>query len=271
MKSGFIQLFFLISVGVCAFEPANLHQLGGTQGIAIASGLNVCGINDVIEGRNLEFYTGYFRQYELPDLDTRFLGVDGNTGSYSFGLGMSQLGNSDYYSEQTAQVGGGRRMGRFHVAVSVSYSSKNFGKAYSSIDAFAYGLGFAWISDQVSCLLVADNLNRPELYRDSERIERTASLYALIRTSKTSDFVFEQKFEFGQKPVYKLIQRLNVSSHGSLFWDFSANPSTYGGGVELKFRGYSIIYAASIHPILGLSHGLSIAYNILANTEGRIE
>ncbi len=254
-----------IVISTSAFEPASLNQLGLTEGPLQSTGIQRNQTRDDSLETDRQFWmnSGYFRQYELSDFDTRFLTAGTWLGQHAVVLGLSQLGNPDYYAEQVLQVGVGHRLRRFQIGLNMSLSKQSFGEHYSSLSAATWGVAASWQTQRISITLVADDLSRPKFHNASIPTERKASVYIGIVTTDESRLWLRQDFQKGYPPRYRFTQLFSLNRTGTIFWDFSSNPSSYGGGLKLSFSSYNITYAASHHPVLGLSHGLSIGYNEL--------
>ncbi|MDF1543549.1 MAG: hypothetical protein P1R58_00440 [bacterium] len=265
-KSGLISLVLavLISMSASAFEPVSLRQLGFNEGPQSSTGLSLTALESDSAGRTPTFSvtSGYLRQFELSELDSRFLFVSARLGRQLVALGLSQLGDPDYYADQQMQLGVGRKLKQFQLALNLSFSRQSFGARYSSLSATSWGLSARWETNRFSVAIVGDNLSNPSFQTGSVSVERSAALYVGLLTTDESRIWLRQEIQQGFPPRFQLTQLLRLNRSGTIFWDFSSNPSAYGGGLRLLFKGYRFNYAASHHPVLGLSHGLSIGYTV---------
>ncbi|UCD16390.1 MAG: hypothetical protein JSV44_07955, partial [Candidatus Zixiibacteriota bacterium] len=59
-------------------------------------------------------------------------------------------------------------------------------------------------------------------------------------------------------PRVTVAQYLLLFGHNAIFWSVTADPLTYGGGVDVTRSRMMLTYAVSHHPTLGFTHAISL-------------
>jgi len=203
---------------------------------------------------------GGVRRYELSEFDQMYLAAAHRHRSLTFAAGMSQLGDADFYAEQTAALAAAVRTHALSIGATWSARRIQFGAAYGSLSAMTVGLSAAFRADRIAVGIQGDNLTEPRFYpgavplndRYTLRLELTGPGRYLVAGRVT----IEQR----ERPRCGLTHRLDPIQQASLFWSIATAPLTFAGGFDIMYSGSRLSYTASYHPTLGLSHLFSIGW-----------
>ncbi len=205
---------------------------------------------------------GAVRRFELKDLDQGFVSAAYRYGRLTYALGVTQLGDGEYYAERTVLASAAYHLSRVTLGIKASAMQIDFGGHYDNLSAGSVGMGFSYRGGRILIAAAADNVNWPQLDQNSEKIRPSYTLYTEIigggSYSVTGKFTVQDR----EKPVLGVGQKIGLSSIASVFWGISTEPIIYGGGLELIYKRSLITYATSYHPTLGFSHTLSLSFMI---------
>lgn len=243
---------FIRSSGNGMGQTLSIRQSGATDLLTLPSGS--------LNSRDWVLETGYNRQFELADFDQFFIAGATRYKHFTAALGLQQFGSADLYREQTLKLG-----------VAYSYDSLTAGLHWSGMQvdfgdnenfhfrASTLGGGVSYRHQRVYAGFAADNVTSPKLYAYALPIEPVYSLYAEVLGRQTFSVTGRITWEKYQKPQLALGQRIALAERSSFFWGLSTEPLTFGGGIELYVSRAAISYAANYHPVLGLSHTVTVA------------
>ncbi len=206
----------------------------------------------------LEFNAHRF--YGMEAMDELFCAGAYRHRRFTFAAGLGQFGKSSLYMEQTFKAAVAWWKNRWSIGGSLSGRMISFGGNYDKLNALTYGMHAAYISSQVMVGVVADNVNSPRFTPPSPAVRPIYSFFLEALSNPYFSVTARATFERTEKPQFALGQRVVLSSHGALFWGLSTAPLEYGGGVEVGLDRYRLIYAARYHPVLGVTHSLSLGY-----------
>jgi hypothetical protein len=245
--------------------------MGGTYLLSEPSAVELLSVpSSLFKQNNLSLSSGLNRSFEISDLDKMFLALAYRRGVISGAVGLSQFGNSDFYSERTVRLTTGLYYRSFVLSMSYSYKYYEFGTAYEKLSGDSYGLGIGYSFQRFITAFTIDNLNKPKLHDDGIKFNAKYNLFAEMVGFEAYSITGRVNWQENQKPQIGIGQKFHLSSISSLFWGFSTEPTIYGGGIEIIYQGKSIQYAASIHPELGLSQTVSSSFNFdLDNNNGK--
>ncbi|MEE8577031.1 MAG: hypothetical protein V3T31_07225 [candidate division Zixibacteria bacterium] len=260
-------LSFVVSGPVQSIEFANALSFGGggagRLNRPIASGL--LDLPSSLTNRSWMFESGYSREYGLSEFDRFYIATAGRRGSFSAALGLAQFGSADFYAEQTIKVMVAYHYRKFMLSTLLSGMQVRFGSGYSKMSTQTAGFGAAFEHKYFITALSVDNINSPKLHPGAEPLEpnwrwqvqsliwQSFSFTAGIKVTGTDDFRL------------LLAQDISLGTDNSFFWGINTRPLTYGGGVLLHVPSAALIYAVSNHPVLGLSHSISISLGNFKN------
>lgn len=245
------------------FDLGRRNGMGGTVLLSDPGGIDFlsCPTGMMTKGQPV-FESGFQRKFELSDLDLGFLAGGYRSNNFSAMIGLSQFGKSNYYVEQnfksalsymykyytTAVIIGGRRVEIGSTARKISLSSISLGFA-AGVNYKIYHLG-----------LTLENINQPKLHENAIAEKTKYNMYAEIEGKGSYSLTGRLTLEKYEKPIISLGQYIRLYEHHALFWGISNNPLIYGGGIELSYSVFNFTYAASFHPVLGLTHNISFGY-----------
>jgi len=205
---------------------------------------------------------GGMREFELSELDRAYVAAAARYKNYTVAFGLSQLGQRDFYSERTGKLSIAYQWQNCNFSANISGIEYYFGGGYDSQSAGAAGIGFSYHYRRLFLGMAADNLNSPKLFESSPAINPQYSFYGEFVGKKSFSVTARVSFEKNQSAQMALGQKIDVSNRSDLFWGMSTKPFQLGGGFDIWYseRG-AITYSGSYHPVLGLSHNLSIVYH----------
>jgi hypothetical protein len=244
--------------------------MGGTFLLSEPSAIELLSVpSSKFKSNRLSLSSGFNRSFEISDLDKMFIALAYRRGIISGAVGLSQLGNSDYYSEQTVRLTSGLYYHSFTLSMSYSNKIYKFGTDYEGITGSTFGFGFGYSFQRILTGITIDNINKSKLHDDGVNFKKKYNLFAEMIGFDSYSITGRVSMQEDYKPQVGLGQNVNLSSISSLFWGFSTEPTIYGGGFELNYKGKSIQYAVSIHPVLGFSQTISISFNFDMNRNGK--
>jgi hypothetical protein len=119
--------------------------------------------------------------------------------------------------------------------------------------------------------LVLDNITKPTLVDGSLPIEPTYSLYGEFMSKSSFSVTIRGTWENNQPSQYGLGQRIRLNEQASFFWGLATEPLKYGGGLQFSFDKLAISYATTVHPVLGLTHTVTLSYGSRSEEKGSDE
>ena len=246
-----------------AFDFADIHSLatGQTSVLSLSSpgrAVNTPGFGMAAAGTNFEI--GYTRKYDLADLDRLHAAFSARKGAFSFAAGMSQLGKASLYTERVARGTVTYERGKYAAGLTGSALQTEFGNNYGRFSAVTVGAGLGVRMANVLASVSADNLTRPKLYRGAVPFNPAGVINLELLTQKKLSLMVRVVMIEHTRPRIGFGQRIPLARVSALYWGVSTRPLEYGGGIDISARGFVFTYAASIHPVLGLSQGISLSW-----------
>jgi len=205
------------------------------------------------------FDAGYNRRFELSDLDQFFIAGGWGIGRFGLAVGASQTGDADLYAEQLLQGSVSFRIDSLRLGASLSGMQVQFGGRYGELRAATFGLGVSYRYRTFIGALNVDNITSPRLLETSEASPPRYSFLSEYVSGRGFSFTARTTFEPNQPPQFALGQIVALSERGNLFWGIATGPMEYGAGLEIKIPSGVISYATSVHPVLGLSHTVTLS------------
>lgn len=249
------------NIGAYEFDIGRQCGMGGTILLSKPSATDrlACPAAVSSEGQ-IDFEAGYQRKFELADLDRFFVTAGYRYNDFSVTFGFSQFGRSDYYTEQIARGALSYTVRQFTASVIADGKQVSVGEAEDNVTLRAGAVGFAAGVDYESYHLsvIIDNINRPKLEKCLVAENTVYHIYGEIEGRSRFSIVGHIAFEEHEKPLAALGQYVRFIDEHALFWGISSNPLTYGGGLEIKYHNYGLMYAVSYHPTLGFTHNVSL-------------
>ncbi|MEW5794900.1 MAG: hypothetical protein AB1772_00940 [Candidatus Zixiibacteriota bacterium] len=206
------------------------------------------------------FDMGYDRRFELADLDNLFIAGGWQYRRWTVALGLSQFGRTDLYAEQLIKGSVVLHYREFALGLMPSAMQIQFGNGYGSLRAATFGLGAGYSGYDFKVSMVSDNLTRPRFVDNGDRTGMTFTLLTEYHGHRAFSLLGRLQAEPTQKPQFGLGQWIRLSGRSAFFWGVAGEPTEYGGGLEIEIPFGAITYAASVHPVLGLSHTVSLTY-----------
>lgn len=240
---------------------SNGNGMGQTVSIRQSSASDLLTLpTGALNSRDWLLETGYNRQFELKDFDQFFIVGASRYKSFTAAFGLQQFGSADLYREQTMKLALGYSYDSLTVGMSWSGMQIDFGDGEDFyFRASTIGAGASYRTRLFYFGLAADNLTSPKLYEYAVPIEPIYSLYTEVIGLQSFAVTGRITWEKFQKPQLALGQRVALAERSSFIWGISTEPLTFGGGIELYVAKAAITYAANYHPVLGLSHTVTVA------------
>ncbi len=267
-------LLIFIPTQVTAFEFITTEGVGIGQTINLSNPspsemLNVPGM--VTFDKPFKIDIGLNRAFNLKELDLGYLAFAYRKNNFIYSLGFSQLGQRDFYSERLGKFGFNYIRDSLSFGIYLSYLKLSFGGHYQSLGATSLGLGASYTRNRFRYALLIDNLNAPKFSDGSEKNDPEITAYGELLGKGAYSLLGRISKQKNHKAQLGLAQKINISPIATLFWGVSTQPALYGGGVEIFYQNSRISYAASYHPVLGLSHTVAVVYNIKQNKPPHIQ
>jgi hypothetical protein len=213
--------------------------------------------------RQWRIETGFARTFDLKDLDQGLIAAAARKGRFGFSIGASQFGQRDSYTEQTAKGALMYCRGSLTGGVTASYYRVSFGGIYAPLASTGVGAALAWRHTHVVVAISGDNLNKPTLYRESVPFQPKYVAQVECISNPQFSTLGKVTLQESERPQFGLGQRIGIGPRHAVLWGISTAPLVYGGGLELWFSRMSVCYAATYHPVLGLSQTLTISVGSL--------
>jgi len=214
----------------------------------------------LLSERQLVFESGFQRKYDLTDLDKVFAAAAYRYRSFSGAVGFSQFGRENYYTEKLIKGALGVQFRLMTLAIDISGRTIEIGDNHGSFNMTSLGVTSGLNYERFHLGLAADNINQPAPIDGAERYHTIYKIYAEVEGPSTYSLTGRVALEKYEKPILAVGQYIRLQGKNAIFWGVSNNPLTYGGGIDLHYRGFRLGYAASYHPVLGMSHNLSLEF-----------
>jgi len=260
----------LIIIALFAFTlPANAFDFFSGRGIGLGRSVLLSQPSAsslvILPGAGLsndqwKIELGVNRKFEIKDLDEIIVAGNYRKGNYSFGLGISQFGFSELYSEKTVKINSAYYKQDFSFGLALSGLFLDFGQGYEGLNAFTFGLSANYHKKNYYASFMADNLTSPKLEDNSPEYKPKFNFYFEYDTFKSFSITTRTTIESKQKPQFAIGQVIDISNDASILWGLSSGPIIYGGGLEYDFKSMIFDYNVSYHPVLSFTHGISISF-----------
>jgi len=266
MKSGLfvILVAFLMLPGIGTAYDFDLGRQSGMGGGVLltapsATDRLTCPASTAID-RQIVFEAGYQRKFDLSDLDRFFIAAGYRYNNLSASVGFSQFGRNDYYLEQLIKATFSYSYKQLIASLFIDGKSVSVGEAENKVTLHAAAVGFAagYSYEKYHLSFVVDNINRHKLEESLVPDNTVYHLYGEVEGISKLSIVGHLALEKYEKPLVSFGQHVRLVDEHSLFWGISSNPLMYGGGIEIKYKSYGLMYAVNYHPELGLTHNISL-------------
>ena len=255
-------------------RPFDVHDsragaLGRGMLLSNPTAMNLVGAaSDGLERGTGLFEAGFHRRYELSDLDYLFLAGAWRYRQVTVAVAASQFGKSDLYAEQLLKGSAALHYRRFTFGMSLSGMQVQIGNGYGGLRAATFSLTGGMSSKRFTVALSSDNLTRPRLVDGAIPYEPTHTLLAEYHGVEAFSFVGRVRFQKLQKPQFGLGQMIRLSGRSAFIWGIGTAPVEYGGGIEIDIPFGAVTYVANIHPVLGLSHTVTLVWKLGSRHRG---
>lgn len=203
--------------------------------------------------------TGFARTFDLKDLDQGLVAAAARRGKFAVSIGASQFGQRDFYTEQTAKAALMYCLSSLTGGIAASYYRVSFGGIYAPLATSGVGAALAWRQPRFVVAISGDNLNKPRLYSAAVPFQSRYNAQVEFVSNPQLSTLARATLQEAERPQFGLGQRIGIGNRHAIMWGLSSAPLVYGGGLELWFNRMSICYAATYHPVLGLSQTLTVS------------
>ncbi|MEA3297481.1 MAG: hypothetical protein U9R56_06415 [candidate division Zixibacteria bacterium] len=204
---------------------------------------------------------GFRRMYEMKELDDLFFAAAYRSGKFTLGLGLTQFGDPDLYTEKTGRLMLACHLGRWTTGLFLSGMLVQFGQYYEGLSASTLGGGLSYRTERIIGAVTCDNMTSPCFDENSPRLNPKYSIWTELIGPGPYSLTGRVILEKTEKPRFALGQKIDLSTRASFFWGIVTAPIKYGGGLQLNLDRYAIICTTSYHPELGLTPGLALSVN----------
>jgi hypothetical protein len=251
------------SVPVFSFDigTGRLTGMGGTVLFSSPSASDYLTCPAVLlSERWMIFESGFQRKYDLTDLDKVSATVAGRYQRFSGAIGFSQFGRENYYTEKLIKGAVGAQFSMLTLAIGISGQRIEIGDNNGWFNMASLGITGGLNYKRYHLGLAADNINQPAPIDGAVRYNTIIKIYTEIEGPSTYSLTGRVALEKHEKPILAVGQYIRLQGENAIFWGVSNNPLTYGGGIDLHYREFRLCYAASYHPVLGMSHNFSVDF-----------
>jgi hypothetical protein len=206
---------------------------------------------------------GGVREFELSELNRAYLAAAARYGNCTVAVGLSQLGQRDYFAERIGKFSLGYQWENCNFGINLSGLEYSFGGNYKSLRAGAIGAGFTYSYNPLQLGFSADNLNSPGVTDNSPAVNAQYSFFAEFMGKGAYSLTARMSYEKNVPMQLALGQKIDVSNRSAFFWGFQTKPFQLGIGFDVWYNSQgSVTYSGSFHPTLGVSHNLSLVYHL---------
>jgi len=256
---------------VCAFDVYDSRAGGLGRGVLLSRPTAVNLVNTATDGLSRGagmFEAGYYRRYELADLDYLFLAGAWRYRQMTMAMAASQFGKTDFYAEQLLKGAVAVHYRRLSLGMMLSAMQVQIGNGYGNFRAATVGFAGGLSAMKFTAALSSDNLTRPRLIDGGVPYEATHTLLVEYHGVEAFSFTGRVRVENQRKPQFGLGQSIRLSGRSVFFWGVGTGPVEYGGGIEIDIPFGAVTYAATIHPVLGFSHTVTLVWKCRHDRKG---
>ncbi len=208
---------------------------------------------------------GYIRQYDLKELDIIYSAVSYGMQNFSLAAGFSQMGDPDLYTQKNMRFAILYSKSFYTIGSFVTGEFHDFNKRYNSVKQILYSLSVQVKHKDFILNSVLENINRPSLTENSPKADRLLTFYGELLGLKNYKTTLKYSIQADDENKFGIGESVKLSQVAILMFGFSTAPVELGGGLKMDWKNNSVIYNASYHPVLGMTHTISFLIKILHN------
>jgi len=145
------------------FQSSGFKGSVGSFGLTeLSPSENLSFLNGFNNRNSFSIESGYSREYQLSKLDNIFIAALVNKKKISYAIGISQFGNSGFYSERISKLAVAYTFKNLSLGTYFSLLSINFGYKYAGINSKAVGFSLSGKLNYLTLAFSADNINSPK-------------------------------------------------------------------------------------------------------------
>ncbi len=214
------------------------------------------------QATSLRLFTGYRTHFNFKGLSSKFFGLIWPTSLVNIGITIDHLGD-DLYSQQNIGLTLANQLGLTSLGIRANLSQVQF-SGFGSKRLFEIDFGgIAEITKEFFVGASISNLNQASLSKSEKDYRPTImSVGISYRPTSKAYINLEAAKDVDHATSYKA--GIQYSIHKSLWIGMGiiTKPRINTFGLGLNYRKFEIDYAMLIHPALGNSHLMSVAYRI---------
>ena len=210
----------------------------------------------------LKLFTGYRNHFNFNGLSSKFFGIIWPTSLFNIGITIDHLGD-DLYNQQNIGLTLANQLGLTSLGVRVNLTQIQFsGYGSKKLVEIDFG-GIAEITKEFFVGASISNLNQASISK-SEKDYRPTIMSVGISYRPTSKAYINLEAVKDVEHVTSYKAGIQYVVHKSLWIGMGiiTEPRVNTFGLGFSYRKFEIDYAMLIHPALGNSHLMSVAYRI---------
>ncbi|MCU0608098.1 MAG: helix-hairpin-helix domain-containing protein [Candidatus Edwardsbacteria bacterium] len=263
------------SPAVASFEetPADARVFGmASAGVALADYSQAGSGNPALPAwcEEQSASAGAALPFGMSDLAATAASAGYQRGRYGLGASLVTTGNALYRESTLRAALGARYLGS--IAAGIGLGGRHLAiERYGS--AVAVGLDAGVIGsphEGITVAIAAENLNRPKLGASGDEIAQTLSCGAAWRPVGQATLALQLQAQQGWPVQLRIGQEYRWRERLFLRAGFSDRPNQASLGFGLAWRTLRLDYAARTHPVLDLSHCVSLHYRTLSLPRSKV-
>ncbi len=279
MKKTYIYLaallpIVLVSAAFAAFEgrpsDAACVGFGDIPQVLGVSGASLFGSNGISAGG------GWSRSFDHPDFDALSAWISwGDAKIGRIGLTSTNFSTGDLTTETKLRLGYSRAIladaqNTLSLAAaadvySLSYGNSVRGTELGSATSMSLTLALdAKVFDRTRIAIAAENITAADMGTEAEvELPRTVSAVLAYEPYKYTQVAFAAVRRAGQDFSYSVAAEGSPVEFLTFRSGFATSPNRFSAGLGLKYKFANVEYAIITHPVLPLSHYVSVGVNFV--------
>ncbi len=214
------------------------------------------------QAKSPKLFTGYRNHFNFDGLSSQFFGLIWPTSIVNMGLTVDHLGD-DLYNQQSIGLTLANQLGITSLGIRANLSQVQFsGFGSKRIVEIDFG-GIAEITKEFFVGASISNLNQASISKSEMEYRPTIMSFGISYRPTSKAYInLEATKDVDHETSYKA--GVQYAVHKSLWIGMGivTEPRINTFGLGFSYRKFEIDYAMLIHPVLGSSHLMSVAYRI---------
>jgi hypothetical protein len=266
-----VVFFFLSLSGLTQVHPLFLSS--GAKSLALANTSsshadifsnfnNQAGLAQL---KDIEAATFFETRYISSDINTIGVSAALPTKSGVFGFSYKRFGLNDLFVQSSTSLNYGRMLSEsFSLGGGFSYLNTFIGNNYGSSGTLAVHLGvMAKLNESLELSAHLSNMNRAKLAEFyNERYPSLLNIGLKYKVSEKVDVITEMSKDISHKPSARGAVEYSLNKSFAFRIGAATNPTLFSFGVGYQKENLTIDVGASLHQVLGITSGITLAYAI---------